>query len=215
MGICLLFNLCGFRDKIILRAIFAIFNPYCPPDSKIDDLTNCASKQVCDLPFVFFSDPELMPIIASTLVAASYGCEQNKAVIQQELSMDMLIPSLKSCKSSNQNGVSSDDSAESNQTGPESKKVQADASQRPNRNSTKSTRVLSQKGGASSSNIRSMKMRNQRDSKMLKTCEDMHLGSVQSDTSTFMLHCRFPVSFIDKAEQFFTAEINISNAEST
>ncbi|KAJ4713125.1 S phase cyclin A-associated in the endoplasmic reticulum [Melia azedarach] len=54
--------------------------------------------KVCDLPFVFFSDPELMPVLAGTLVAACYGCEQNKAVVQQELSMDMLVSLLRSCR---------------------------------------------------------------------------------------------------------------------
>ncbi|KAK6153463.1 hypothetical protein DH2020_013102 [Rehmannia glutinosa] len=153
-------------------------------------------------------DPELMPVLAGTLVAASYGCEQNKAVIQQELSMDMLLPSLKSCKSS-------DYSAESNQMGPE-RKAQADASQKSNRNNSKSTRVLPQRGGIpAGGNIRTLKIRNQRDSKVVKLSEEVHLGSAQSasETSTLMLHSRFPASFIDKAEQFFMAEINTSNSE--
>ncbi|KAK6128151.1 hypothetical protein DH2020_038104 [Rehmannia glutinosa] len=164
--------------------------------------------KVCDLPFVFFSDPELMPVLAGTLVAASYGCEQNKAVIQQELSMDMLLPSLKSCKSS-------DYSAESNQMGPE-RKAQADASQKSNRNNSKSTRVLPQRGGIpAGGNIRTLKIRNQRDSKVVKLSEEVHLGSAQSasETSTLMLHSRFPASFVDKAQQFFMAEINTSNSE--
>ncbi|KAI3463879.1 hypothetical protein Pfo_020542 [Paulownia fortunei] len=177
--------------------------------------------KVCDLPFVFFSDPELMPVLAGTLVAASYGCEQNKAVIQQELSMDMLLPSLK-CKSSMavshamsiQTGPPADDSGESNQMGPD-RKAQADASQKSNRNYSKSTRVLPQRGGVPAGNIRTLKARNQRDSKVVKLSEEMHLIPSQSasETSTLMLHCRFPVSFINKAEQFFTAEINTSNGE--
>lgn len=177
---------------------------------------------MCDLPFVFFSDPELMPVLAGTLVAASYGCEQNKAVIQQELSMDMLLPSLKSCKSSMptshamsiQNGPLVDDSGESYQMGPE-RKAQADASQKSNRNYSKGTRVPPQRGGIPAGNIRTLKARNLRDSKVVKLSEEMHMGTAQSasETSTLMLHCRFPVSFIDKAEQFFTAEINTSNSE--
>ncbi|KAK4402233.1 S phase cyclin A-associated protein in the endoplasmic reticulum [Sesamum angolense] len=178
--------------------------------------------KVCDLPFVFFSDPELMPVLAGTLIAASYGCEQNKAVIQQELSMDMLLPSLRLCKSSMptvhsnlvQNVLPADDSTEQNQMGPE-RKVQADVSQKSNRNNPKSTRVLPQRCGVPASNIRPIKARNQRDSKIMKLNEEMHLGPAQSasETSTLMLHCRFPVSFIDKAEQFFTADINTSNGE--
>ncbi|KAL0421990.1 UNVERIFIED_CONTAM: hypothetical protein Slati_3221900 [Sesamum latifolium] len=181
-----------------------------------------ATDKVCDLPFVFFSDPELMPVLAGTLVAASYGCEQNKAVIQQELSMDMLLPSLRLCKSSTpavhsnlvHNVLAAEDSSEQNQMGPE-RKVQADVSQKSNRNNPKSTRVLPQRCGVPASNIRPIKARNQRDSKIMKLNEEMHLGPAHSasETSTLMLHCRFPVSFIDKAEQFFSAEINTSNGE--
>ncbi|GFP84533.1 s phase cyclin a-associated protein in the endoplasmic reticulum [Phtheirospermum japonicum] len=153
--------------------------------------------KVCDLPFVFFSDPELMPVLAGTLVAASYGCEQNKAVIQQELSMDMLLPSLKSCKSII---MPADYSSESNQMGPE-RKAQADASQKSNRNTSKATRVVSQRG-----NIRIVKARNQRDGKVVKISEEMQVSSTAQsapETSTLMLHSRFPVSFIDRVEQFF------------
>jgi hypothetical protein len=52
---------------------------------------------VCDLPFAFFSDPELMPILAAALVAVCYGCDQNRSVVQQEISTDMLRSLLKSC----------------------------------------------------------------------------------------------------------------------
>lgn len=156
-----------------------------------------------------------MPVLAGTLVAASYGCEQNKAIIQQELSMDMLLPSLRSCKNnmssnhaiSTQNGPSADDSPESNQTGSE-RKVQ----EKLNRNYLKNTRVLSQRGGFVAGNIRTLKARNQRESKVAKLSEEVHPQSA-SETSTLMLHCRFPVSFIDKAEQFFAAEVNSSNSE--
>ncbi|KAL8056885.1 hypothetical protein ABFS82_04G147100 [Erythranthe guttata] len=161
--------------------------------------------KVCDLPFVFFSDPELMPVLAGTLVAASYGCEQNKAVIQQELSMDMLIPSLKSCKI--QNGSSIDDFSE--------RKVPTDLSQRLNNSrsySKSGSRVFPQRGGNNNNNnnIRSVKARNQRESKVMKLNNGDEMNNAQSETSssTLMLHCRFPVSFIGKAEQFFTAENN-------
>jgi hypothetical protein len=52
---------------------------------------------VCDLPFAFFSDPELMPILAAALIAVCYGCDQNRSVAQQEISTDMLRSLLKSC----------------------------------------------------------------------------------------------------------------------
>ncbi|KAG8388751.1 hypothetical protein BUALT_Bualt02G0157900 [Buddleja alternifolia] len=163
--------------------------------------------KVCDLPFVFFSDPELMPVLAGTLVAASYGCKQNKAVIQQELSMDMLLPSLKSCKSS----LPNDDSAESNE-----RKALADTSQKSNRNYSKTTRVVSQRGGVPGSYVRTIKGRNQRDGKVVKVSEEMQMGNngqSASETSTLMLHCRFPVGFIEKAEQFFSAEVNTTNGD--
>ncbi|XP_051116800.1 uncharacterized protein LOC127241682 isoform X2 [Andrographis paniculata] len=168
--------------------------------------------KVCDLPFVFFSDPELMPVLASTLVAASYGCEQNKAVIQQELSIDMFLQCLKSCKTIH----ATDDSGESKQMAPD-KKVLADASQKSNRNLLKTTRPIAQRGGGQGANGRSVKIRNQRDGKGAKLSggEDVLFGTAQSasETMTLMLHCRFPVSFIDRAEQFFTAEIDSGNEE--
>eukprot|EP00252_Welwitschia_mirabilis_P014058 TRINITY_DN31081_c0_g1_i1.p1 TRINITY_DN31081_c0_g1~~TRINITY_DN31081_c0_g1_i1.p1 ORF type:complete len:1920 (+),score=403.73 TRINITY_DN31081_c0_g1_i1:313-6072(+) len=54
--------------------------------------------KICDLPFAFFSDPQLTPILVGTLLAVCYGCEQNRNVVQQELSMDMLLVLLKSSK---------------------------------------------------------------------------------------------------------------------
>ncbi|XP_047969909.1 uncharacterized protein LOC125213416 [Salvia hispanica] len=172
--------------------------------------------KVCDLPFVFFSDPELMPALAGTLVAASYGCEQNKAVIQQELSMDMLLPSLKSCKSnSNQCGpLSAEDAGELlSRTGVE-RKAQADTSQKSNRSNPRNARLVPQRGGGGV-NTRGLKSRNIRDSKLVKVSEEMQTGAAQSasETSTLMLHSRFPVSFVGKAEEFFTAEVNTSNGE--
>ncbi|KAL3824760.1 hypothetical protein ACJIZ3_020789 [Penstemon smallii] len=185
-------------ESLQLLGYFALFHPGNQAVLRWGKSPTILHK-VCDLPFVFFSDPDLMPILAGTLVAASYGCEQNKAVIQQELSMDMLLPSLKSSKSlSTINAVS-------NQNVPS-----VDDSQRPNRNSSmKSTRSLSQKAGVSASNIRGMKTRNQRESKgSVKLSEE-----TASDVSGLLLHYRFPLSFINKAEQFFTSEMNTSNEE--
>ncbi|KAH9331731.1 hypothetical protein KI387_003839, partial [Taxus chinensis] len=54
--------------------------------------------KICDLPFAFFSDPQLTPVLVGTLLAVCYGCEQNRDVVQQELSMDMLLVLLKSSK---------------------------------------------------------------------------------------------------------------------
>lgn len=149
-----------------------------------------------------------MPVLAGTLVAASYGCEQNKAVIQQELSMDMLLPSLKSCKST----IVDSDGAELNRNGTE-RKPHVDVPQKINRNCSRSSRLVSQRGGAPANNVRSLKSRNLRDSKTVKVSEEMQMGSGQSasETSTLMLHSRFPLCFVEKAQQFFTAEVSTSN----
>ena len=53
---------------------------------------------ICDLPFSFFNDPQLTPVLVGTLLAVCYGCEQNRNVVQQELSMDMLLVLLKYSK---------------------------------------------------------------------------------------------------------------------
>lgn len=138
--------------------------------------------KVCDLPFVFFSDPDLMPVLAGTLVAACFGSEQNKGVVQQELSIEMLISLLKSCKSCSpptllQSGRKLD---------------QGEFSQRanPNRRITR---------GALGNNIRSVKIRNQKE-KSTRVCES---------NSNLMLYSRFPASFIDRAELFFSTETPI------
>lgn len=171
--------------------------------------------QVCDLPFVFFSDPELMPVLAGTLVAACFGSEQNKGVVQQELSIEMLLSLLKSCKNaaSQLNPLSSatvtDESAESTQSGPETRKLHGDntTSQRSNRMNTRSTRLQSGKTGSALGNTnsnRGLKIRNQKDNKSTnnRVCESNYSESC----SNLMLHSRFPTSFIDRAEFFFSTE---------
>lgn len=164
------------------------------------------------MPFVFFSDPELMPILAGTLVAACYGSEQNKGVVQQELSTDMLLSLLKSCRNVlpatrpnlTLENFTVDDCSECNQHSSESRKSQGDISLRSSRYNGKNARLSLGKGSALGNSVRIGKTRNQRDSKGAKTCEDM---TVKRNPHTLMLHSRFPSSFVDKAEQFFLAEI--------
>ncbi|MCO5606287.1 hypothetical protein L7F22_060474 [Adiantum nelumboides] len=55
--------------------------------------------KICDLPFAFFSDPSLMPALVGTLLAVCYGSEQNRDVVREELSMEMLLSLLKSSRS--------------------------------------------------------------------------------------------------------------------
>ncbi|MCL7027258.1 hypothetical protein MKW94_022041 [Papaver nudicaule] len=184
--------------------------------------------KVCDLPFTFFSDPELMPILAGTLVAACYGCEQNKDVVQQELSIDMLLSLLKSCKYGSSalqsdlsppldNNFTADDPCEvSHQSGPEPKRLQGEFSAaRSNRYNSRNIRLLSSgKAGPVSSSSRVGKVRNQRDNnKTTKTCEEWavkHNLPATETSSSFMLHSRFPNAFIDKAEEFFSSSNDVS-----
>jgi len=164
---------------------------------------------------VFFSDTELIPVLAGALVAACYGCEQNKCVVQQELSMDMLVSLLQSCRNVSPamrsdpivENLPTEDANESNQQISELKKSsQGDILQRSNRYNSRSMRVLTGKAGTFGNSIRGGKMRSQRDGKTTKTSEEMALkhNPVAPQTS-MMLHCRFPSSFMDRAEQFFTA----------
>lgn len=53
---------------------------------------------MCDLPFAFFSDPKLTPVLIGTILSVCYGSERNRDVIQQELSMDMLLAFLKTSR---------------------------------------------------------------------------------------------------------------------
>ncbi|KAL4036190.1 hypothetical protein IC575_004917 [Cucumis melo] len=175
--------------------------------------------KVCDLPFVFFSDPELMPVLASTLVAACYGCEQNKSVVQQELSIDMLLSLLRSCKNNllvpalpSTSTQENEESNESNPNGFESRKPQTDGIIRATRNVSRITRTsLGRPGGVSSGNSnRSNKTRNQRDNRSAKASDEITLKHNQPaiEVASVMLHYRFPSSFLDRAEQFFSADIS-------
>ncbi|KAM7267554.1 hypothetical protein ACFE04_009720 [Oxalis oulophora] len=166
--------------------------------------------KVCDLPFVFFSDPDLMPILASTLVAACYGCEQNRDVVQQELSMDMLLSLLKSCRNvvpvvrsgPTLENISPDDSVDLNQPGSELRKNPGDGSLRSSRqNAARSTRASLGKGVPSGTSTRYGKIKSQR--KISEESAQKH--SVTAPEISLMLHNRFPSGFVDKAEQFFSA----------
>ncbi|KAK9053808.1 hypothetical protein SSX86_024882 [Deinandra increscens subsp. villosa] len=193
-------------ESLLLLGYFAMFHPENQAVLRWGKSPTILHK-VCDLPFVFFSDPELMPVLAGTLVAACFASEQNKGVVQQELSIEMLISLLRSCKSglpkpqpgSIQVNSLIDDCAESTQSGLDSRKLHGDASQRSNR---RITRVQSGKSGAVGNSNRSVKLRNQKDtSKSTRVCE----SNIES-CSNLMLYSRFPASFIDRAESFFSTE---------
>lgn len=159
-----------------------------------------------------------MPFLAATLVAACYGCEQNKFVVQQELSVDMLLSLLRSCKNASSpsqlssaldSSPGADESTEQNQLGSDFRKPQVDVSGKYSRNNGKGPRVSLGKSGALANNLKTGKTRSQRDNKVTRNYEEAaskHNLSIP-ETSSLMLHSRFPNSFIDKVELFFSAEI--------
>ncbi|XP_071715472.1 uncharacterized protein [Rutidosis leptorrhynchoides] len=188
-------------ESLLLLGYFAMFHPENQAVLRWGKSPTILHK-VCDLPFVFFSDPDLMPVLAGTLVAACFGSEQNKAVVQQELSIEMLVSLLKSCKNVSLTSSSPvEEPAESTQSGPESKKLHGDSSlQRSNR---RISRVQSARNG---NNNRNVKIRNQKEGSKttIRVCE-----SNSESCSNLMLYSRFPPSFIDRAESFFSTETPI------
>ncbi|KAM0066913.1 putative S phase cyclin A-associated protein in the endoplasmic reticulum [Helianthus debilis subsp. tardiflorus] len=185
-------------ESLLLLGYFAMFHPENQAVLRWGKSPTILHK-VCDLPFVFFSDPELMPVLAGTLVAACFGSEQNKGVVQQELSIEMLVSLLGSCKSGLPKSQPIDELTESTQLGLDSRKLHGDAtSQRSNR------RKLG-KSGAVGNNNRSVKIKNQKDGgKSTRVCEPS-----SESCSNFMLYSRFPASFIDRAELFFSTESQV------
>ncbi|KAJ1291738.1 hypothetical protein BS78_02G339100 [Paspalum vaginatum] len=165
--------------------------------------------KVCDLPFVFFSDPELMPILAASLIAVCYGCDQNLCVVQQEISTDMLRSLLKSCQTSGLTSpdsivvdVSGNSSSENTQSLLDNRNSQGDI---PIRLSRKSGRPVVGKGV--SGGIRFNRNKVQKDGRGTRAFDDVPQKQRAGDTSSnFMLHRKIPASFLDRAEEFFCTE---------
>ncbi|TVU38092.1 hypothetical protein EJB05_11443 [Eragrostis curvula] len=167
--------------------------------------------KVCDLPFVFFSDPELMPILAAALIAVCYGCDQNRSVVQQEISTDMLRSLLKSCRTS---GLTPSDSigadgagtynlSDNTQMSLDIRNAQGEIPIRSNR---KGGRAVVGKGV--SGVIRSSRSKVQKDVRGTRAIDDGPLKQRAGEaSSTFMLHRKIPASFLDRAEDFFCSEI--------
>lgn len=55
---------------------------------------------MCNLPFAFFSNSKLTPILIGTILAVCYGSEINRDIVQQQLSLEILLTFLKSSKTS-------------------------------------------------------------------------------------------------------------------
>ncbi|XP_059303664.1 uncharacterized protein LOC132055724 isoform X2 [Lycium ferocissimum] len=209
-------------ESLSLLGYFSLFHPENQAVLRWGKSPTILHK-VCDLPFVFFSDPELMPILAGTTVAACFGCDQNKDVIQQELSTDMLLALLKACRSSPPsansftvaNNPSLDEAGVSAQLGSESKNLQVDVPLKSNRNNQRNARFLSQRGGALPT-TRTARIRSLKENKVVKPSEGKGLksnSSVPESTVAWMLHSRLSTDVLDKAEQFFAAVICNENAE--
>ncbi|CAN6339224.1 unnamed protein product [Urochloa humidicola] len=160
--------------------------------------------KVCDLPFVFFSDPELMPILAAALIAVCYGCDQNLSVVQQEISTDMLRSLLKSCQTA---GLTSPDSiavdgtsSDNTQSLLDTRNSQGDI---PIRSSRKIGRPVVGKGV--SGGIRFNRNKVQKDGR--GRVDDGPLKQRAGEASSnFMLHRKIPASFLERAEEFFCNE---------
>ncbi|KAF5188640.1 S phase cyclin a-associated protein in the endoplasmic reticulum, partial [Thalictrum thalictroides] len=209
-------------ESLLLLGYFALFHPGNQAVLRWGKSPTILHK-VCDLPFVFFSDPELMPILAGTLVSACYGSEQNRDVVQQELSTDMLLSLVGSCRNGSlansipPNNSIIGDLCYGSQSSNEPKKSQAEVAARYGRCNPKGTRLSIVKGVALGNNARVTKSRNPRDVKATKTCEQWalkHNLPASESSSTFMLHSRFPISFMDRAEEFFSAGISNVSDES-
>lgn len=163
--------------------------------------------KVCDLPFVFFSDPELMPILAAALTAVCYGCDQNRSVVLQEISSDMLRSLLQSCRASGlaasdsitADGSGANNSSDSTQISPDTRNQLPDISTRSSR---KVARPVLGKGVSGA--VRQNRNKNQKDGRAARAGEDVPLKQRAGEASSaFMLHRKIPAFFLDRAEGFF------------
>uniref|UniRef100_A0A0E0L9R9 S phase cyclin A-associated protein in the endoplasmic reticulum N-terminal domain-containing protein n=1 Tax=Oryza punctata TaxID=4537 RepID=A0A0E0L9R9_ORYPU len=157
------------------------------------------------VPPYFTSDPELMPILAAALIAVCYGCDQNRSVVQQEISTEMLRSLIKSCKTPGLaasdsillDGWGTNSSSDNAQIFLDTRNPQGDISIRSNR---KSARPVLGKGV--SGVIRLSRNKGQRDGRGARIGDDGPLKQRAGEASSnFMLHRKFPASFLDKAEE--------------
>lgn len=163
---------------------------------------------MCDLPFVFFSDPELMPILAAALIAACYGCDQNRSVLQQEISTDMLRSLLKSCQTSGMTALDSiavdgsgNNSSDNMQSLLDTRNSQGDI---PIRSTRKIGRPVV--GKSVSGGIRFNRNKVQKDGRGRGVDDGALKPRAGEASSNFMLHKKIPASFLDRAEEFFCCE---------
>ncbi|KAJ3697937.1 hypothetical protein LUZ61_001642 [Rhynchospora tenuis] len=198
-------------ESLLLLGYFALFHPENQAVLRWGKSPTILHK-VCDLPFVFFTDPELAPVLAGTLVAACFGCDQNRGVVQQELSTEMLLTVLKSCKQ----GLIDSPPFSSWTMNQSSDAGQMVLEVKPSppvevpiiRQSRRTSRPVTAKVGISAS-IRLGRGKVQRDGRVTRACDEWalkHAFPASGPSVSFMLHRRFPTSFLDKAEEFFSNE---------
>ncbi|KAJ3673133.1 hypothetical protein LUZ60_006507 [Juncus effusus] len=195
-------------ESLMLLSYFALFHPGNQAVLRWGKGPTILHK-ICDLPFAFFSDPQLMPVLAGTLMSACYGCDQNRGVVQQELSTEMLLSVLKSCKQSLID-ASLSDTLNTNQQNESSQMLLAPQGEIPiARQTRRITRNLAGKGNVSG-NIRLGRVKLTRDGRVLTKSGDdwalKHTFPASEPSVGVLLHRKFPVSFLNKAEVFFSSE---------
>ncbi|CAH9095768.1 unnamed protein product [Cuscuta epithymum] len=169
-------------ESLSLLGYFSLFHPENQSVLRWGKSPTILHK-VCDLPFVFFSDPELMPVLAGILVASCFGSnEQNKGIIQQELSTDMILSLLKACRNSL----------------PQMFPPPRLRGSAPSRNA----QIFSQKGGKTAKTRHYQKDNREGGKGMMKSCS----SSNSAARTALMLNSRFASNVIDKAEAFFAAD---------
>ena len=47
-------------------------------------------QQLCQLPFQYFCDPRLSAVLLPSLIASCYQCQDNRVILEQELSASIL-----------------------------------------------------------------------------------------------------------------------------
>lgn len=194
-------------ESILLLGYFSLFHPGNQAVLRWGKSPTILHK-VCDLPFVFFSDPELMPILTTALIAVCYGCDQNRSVVLQEISSDMIGTLLRSCRASvlatsdsvAADGSGANNSGDSTHISPDIRNSLSDMSIRSSR---KGVRPVLGKGVSGA--VRLNRNKNQKDGRGVRAGDDggplkQRAGEA---SSAFMLHRKIPAFFFDKAEEFF------------
>lgn len=194
-------------ESILLLGYFSLFHPGNQAVLRWGKSPTILHK-VCDLPFAFFSDPELMPILTTALIAVCYGCDQNRSVVLQEISSDMIDTLLRSCRASvlatsdsvAVDGSGANNSGDSTHILPDIRNSLSDMSIRSSR---KGARPVLGKGISGA--IKLNRNKNQKDGRGVRAGDDggplkQRAGEA---SSAFMLHRKIPAFFFEKAEEFF------------